>query len=279
MVEQQISGRDVIAGIFRRWHLLVLAPVAGAIGFYLAAQMLPKLYTSEVLFKLDEAQGKMAESLLRSNTLIDQAVAVAYAGQPGVNLPSKRRELNRRMRWIVSRSYDRTASGIFQLEVDAESPERAQKLAGILVDKWFEFNKPQDTQRREILWRIEQTEAMLANVNELIERLKKESADALIGAFRNEVASPIEDLYQRQTKLRSDLRSLKVSLEGASRDVVISRPTLPGLPSWPDAMLTALLGGVGTFILVLLYTVASLVLRGSTSAAQQRDASVSTPRS
>lgn len=61
MVEQQISGRDVIAGIFRRWHLLVLAPVAGAIGFYLAAQMLPKLYTSEVLFKLDEAQGKMAE--------------------------------------------------------------------------------------------------------------------------------------------------------------------------------------------------------------------------
>lgn len=279
MVEQQISGRDVIAGTLRRWHLLVLAPIAGAIGFYLAAQMLPKLYTSEVLFKLDEAQGKMAESLLRSNSLLDQVVAVAYAGQPGVNLRGKRSELNRRIRWVVSRSYDRTASGIFQLEVDAESPERAQKLAGILVDKWFEFNQPQDTQRREILWRIEQTESMLANVTELVERLKKESANALIGAFRNEVASPIEDLFQKQTKLRSDLRSLKASLEGASRDVVISQPTLPGLPTWPDAMLTALLGGVGTFILVLLYTIASLVLRGNTSAALQRDASVSTTRS
>lgn len=260
MGEQEFSADAIVRGVVKRWWLLLTAPVIAGLAGYFFAQTLPKLYTVEVQFKLDDERGKSSSAIIHSNMFAEKVIADFYAGDPQVSLRAKRKELDSRLRWLVLRSYDRSASGIFQLEVDGESPELARKLASVVVDNWFNFNKPQDDEKRELLWRIEKEEALSGEIKLLIDRMQKEAAQSLVSPFHGEAASAIVTLLERRVNIEADIRLLKSKLEGLSRDTVFMQPMLPTGASKPNSVQYSMIAAFGGFLLTLTVVTAAVVL-------------------
>lgn len=182
---------------------------------------------------------------------------------------SGREELAKQFRFSVGSSSQKTGAVLTKVEVDGESPERAQALANALIDAWLATTKPQPASKMELERKLKLNQEALETVAHLIKRLTGETTKLIMPNVQFDLATPTVQLLQLRNGYVDAIASIELQLRGSTRDVVFSPPSLPTKPMSPKKSLIAVLAALGSGFALLLWVFMRQAWR---NAAQDPDA-------
>lgn len=142
---------------------------------------------------------------------------------------------------------------ITQLEVDDESPGRAQALANTLIDAWLATTKPQPSSKQELERKLKLNQDALETVTQLIKRLTGETTKLIMPNVQFDLATSTVQLLQLRNGYVDAIASIEQQLRGSTRDVVFSPPGLSTKSIKPKKSLMAVLAALGSGFALLLW--------------------------
>jgi len=160
--------------------------------------------------------------------------------------------------WSWPASMSRQKASLFYFSVRHAVPDRAQKIASAFLDGWIDVSKPRPDTKLRLETELERAQSQWDATNQLIQQYEREAKSLIApNSLQGELAGPLVELISKREVLSQLIAQKKDGLRGASRDVVLSPPTLPTerADPWRPQKWTAgaaLLGLVLAFAFVLL---------------------------
>lgn len=251
--ESNVAVFELLMPIVENIKLLVLGPFAVGLLAFGIAFFLPKTYTSQSYLTLGDQEVKAVESIMRSPAVLD-VLLNRYPARAGIT-DAGREELSKRIRISGGGgAAQKPGNVVVKLEVDEESPERAQAVANALIDAWLETTKPRPATKLELERKLKLAQDALADTSRIISRLASETPKLVMPNLQYELAQPMSQLLKLRNDYVNDIAGLELALKGRSRDVIASEPTLPDRPAKPRKALVAVLSALvaGALLLALI---------------------------
>lgn len=249
--ENEVSLLDLLVVVAENLKLLILGPLAIGLLALGIGYTLPNIFASQSYLSLGES-GKAVEVIMRSPAVLD-VVLGQFPGSTGGGADSGREELAKQFRFNVGSSRQKTGAVLTKVEVDGESPERAQALANALIDAWLATTKPQPASKMELERKLKLNQEALETVAHLIKRLTGETTKLIMPNVQFDLATPTVQLLQLRNGYVDAIASIELQLRGSTRDVVFSPPSLPTKPMSSKKSLIAVLAALGSGFALLLW--------------------------
>lgn len=256
--DNEVSLLDLLTLVADNIKLLILVPVAAGLLALGASFLLPKTYTSQAYLSLGESSkaslgesSKSVETVMKSPVVLD-AVLKQYPTQLGLT-DAGREELSGRIRFSAGASNQKTGAAVTKLEVDDQSPERAQALANALIDAWLDTTKPKPVTKQELERKLKLNQEALADVSRIIARLTGETTKFIMPNLQYDLAQPMSQLLKIRNDYVDAIASIELQLRGVTRDVVVSMPTSPTEPVKSNRRLIAVWAALATGVALLLW--------------------------
>lgn len=229
--------------------LLLVVPIGVGMLAFGIASVLPGTYTSQALLGLSESDNpKAIESVIRSATVLDP-VLQKYPSPLGVT-DAGREELSKNVRFSVGGASPRGMASVAKLEVDSGTPELARETADALINAWLETTKPKPVSRQELERQLRLNQDALADVTRIVNRLTGETTKLVMPNLQYDLAQPLAQLLSVKKGYQDAIARIELGLRGATRDVVVSAPTLPTQPKRKPSMvgLMAAIASLGVML-------------------------------
>lgn len=248
--ENEISLVDLLLVVADNLKLLILGPLLVGLLALGIGYTLPQSFTSQALLNLGDS-AKVVEAMMRSPVVLD-VVLKQFPSSLGVT-DRARDELDEKFRFGTSSTSQKSDAGVTKLEVEDESPARAQGLANALIDAWLTTTKPQPTGALELTRKLELTKDALESVSQLLNRMATEAPKLILPNAQFELATPTVQLLQLRNGYVEAIAGIELQLRGQTRDIVASPPTLPTEATKPQKSLIAVLAAFGSGFALLLW--------------------------
>lgn len=248
--ETEVSLLDLLLVAAANLKLLILGPVLAGLLALGIGYTLPKSFTSQAHLSLGESSAAV-EGMMRSPAVLD-VVLVQFPSPLGLSDRS-REELSKKFRLGAGSSRQKTGAALTKLDVDDESPQRAQALGNALIDAWLATTKPRPDSKLELERKLKLNQEALETVSQLLKRMAGESPKLILPNVQFELATPTVQLLQLRNGYVDAIAAIELQLRGSTRDVVIAPPTLPTQPTKPKKALIAVLAALGTGFALLLW--------------------------
>jgi hypothetical protein len=235
--------------------LILIVPIlAGLAAFAAMSAIMPKWYTSVAYLTLDESGARNADALMHSPPVLD-AVSSAL-GDSQEPSDARRKALDRYRRIVVAPGDLQRTSKLFRLEYSDRDPRLAQKINAAFISAWIEAAQPLPDAPSKIDANLDRIRPRLTVLSKLLDQLLNRVQASVDANGKDEIAVRARDLLLANHLDFAEIIALRKSLNGISRTVVFSEPSLPQEPSWPKraivSILTAFAAGMIAMIFVLL---------------------------
>lgn len=248
--ESEVSLLDLLVVVAENLKLLILGPLAIGLLALGIGYALPRIFASQSYLSLGES-GKAVEAIMRSPAVLDVVLNQFPSGGSGAD--TDREDLSKKFRFSTGSSSQKTGAVLTKVEVDSESPERAQALANALIDAWLATTKPQPASKMELERKLKLNQEALETVAQLIKRLTGETTKLIMPNVQFDLATPTVQLLQLRNGYVDAIASIELQLRGSTRDVVFSPPSLPTKPMSSKKSLIAVLAALGSGLALLLW--------------------------
>lgn len=245
--DDEISLLDLLLVVAENIKLLILGPLLIGLVALGGAYLMPQKFVSEAYLRLG-ASAKEVDAVMHSPLVLD-AVYKQFYPQEALS-EAKRKTFSASYKLIDTVKKEANAPSMLQVESDR--PQRAQAIANAIIDAWFASTLPMPETKIELERKLAQNKAALAEVSDIIERVTRESAKLSVPTLQYDIATPLVQLLRIRNDHLDQIRSIELSLRGASPDIVISKPTLPTEPISSKKALIAIGATLaGGFVLLL----------------------------
>ena len=253
-VNDALSLRELAGTIVGNLKLLVAVPVLAGLLAFGATSALPKWYLSVAYLNLDAGGARAADALMRSPSVLD-AVAAAL-GDPPEARDARAKSLDRNRRIVVAPGDVQTTSKLFRLEYSDRDPRVAQKINSAFISSWLAATLPPADNPSTVYDDLARSEARLNEISGLMDQIRTTAKTLAAKVDDVELAATIIDLLQSNLHNFVAIVAWSRSQNGVSRNVVVSEPSLPEQPVWPNklaiSILTAFAAGLLALVFVLL---------------------------
>ena len=246
---------DYLQLVAENLKLLIVSPVVAGMLAFGVTFMMPATYVSESIIGLPTSFGgqslnpaavvtatAQAGAVMVSPLILDSVIDLHGLAE-GRTAQGARKKLLERVRTFVSKD------GLLRLEVQANSPPDAQKLANAVIDAWLLTTKPAGEDRADLDKRLANAKTSLAAVERVLDKISRDDVNKLLlPVTRGENGMAIVALGELQSKYFTETLVIPRQLQGLSRDIVKQSPTLPGEPVFPKKGLVAALAFVAAEI-------------------------------
>lgn len=248
--ENGIDLFDVLLVIARNLKLLILGPLLVGLLALGIGYALPQSFTSHTYLNLG-ASATAVEAMMRSPAVLD-VVLKQYPSSFEVT-DRARDELTKKFRFGSDLTGSKAGAGVTKLEMEDESPARAQRLANTLIDAWLATTKPQPESELELTRRLKLSQDALETVSQLLKQMASETTKLIMPNVQFELATPTIQLLQLRNGYVDAMVAIEMQLRGQTRDVVASPPSLPTEATRPNKSLIAVVAALGTGFALLLW--------------------------
>ena len=249
-----LSLRDLVDIVGRNLKLLLIVPALAGLGSFAVTSVMPKWYTSVAYLTLDEGGARSADAIMHAPSVLD-AVSRAI-GDTGQASDARREALDRNRRIVVAPGNVQGTAKLFRLEYSDPDPRLAQKINEAFISAWIEAAQPPPDGPSKVDADLNRIQSRLTSLSHLVDVLLGRAQATVDANRKDEIAVKARDLLLANHVDFADIIAVHRAMEGISRTVVFSAPSLPLEPSWPKktivSVLTTLAAGLITMIFVLL---------------------------
>jgi Chain length determinant protein len=248
----EISLLDLLLVVAENLRLLVLGPLLVALLAWGVAWTLPKSYLSQAIIALPGTapnappalSANQAASMLQSPLVLD-AVVSQLRLFPDLEAQAARKRLAEQIKPTVGKD------GLLRLEVSGQQPEQAMSITNTLIDAWLKSTVPGPSESRDLQKRLGYAEKSLEAVSHAIAALASDSGrlSKPMGGDGTTLAA----LGDLRARFLNESMDISRTLQGLNRDVVKQPPTLPTEAESPKKALIAVVSGLATGFLLLLW--------------------------
>ena len=245
--ENQVSMLDLLLVIAENIKLLLIGPLVIGLLSLLVGFALPQSFTSQAILVSAPAQ---AAPMLTSPLVLDPVINTLNWSDE-VSIESARLRLASQIKAVMGKDT------LLRLDVTADKPEKAQKIANLVIDSYLKTTRPGELDRADLEKRLSYAQNSLASVSKLIERITSDGSGMLnkpitLGMSGTSVVA----LGELQARYLGEVLSIPRTLQGLSRDIVVQPPTLPTEAVAPKRGLIALMSVLLSGIALLLWVFA-----------------------
>ena len=243
LTEPEFTGLlDGVIGLVENLKVLVLAPIAaGLIGLAIAF-VLPQSYTSSAIIStpipippnLPVTTPQQVASIMGSPVVLDPVID-ALDLSPGLSRDIARNRLSEQVKTSVGKD------NLVRLEVSADTPAGAQKIASTVINAWLKSTRPSERERADLEKKLEYTKASLSTVDKVFLHLLTDSPKESLTVSRKDAGISLVAVAELRDHYLEQALLLPRTLEGISPDVVKQLPTLPTAAAKPKKSLVILL--------------------------------------
>lgn len=249
-----LSLRDLADVVWHNLKLLLIVPTLAGLGAFAVTGAIPKWYTSVAYLTLDEGGARSADAIMHTPPVLD-AVNRAI-GDTGQASDARREALDRNRRIVVAPGNVQGTAKLFRLEYSDRDPPLAQKINEAFISAWIEAAQPPLDGPSKVDADLNRIESRLTSLSHLLDLLLGRAQAKVDANGKDEIAVRARDLLLANHMDFADIIAVHRAMEGVSRAVVFSEPSLPRKPSWPNktiiSILTAFAAGLIAMIFVLL---------------------------
>lgn len=244
--EGQMGVLDVLIVCAENIKLLWLGPLLVGGLVFLLAFALPQSFTSQAIL----ISAPVHTPTIMASPLVLDPVISALNWSDGTNMESARARLSSQIKALAGKD------GLLRLEVTANRPEEAQKIANLIITAYLRSTVPGALERADLEQRLAYAKSALQSVRQLLERTTSGAVHGLNKPLiAGELGTNMVALGELQARYLTEVLSIPRTLQGVSRDTVIQTPTLPMQASAPNKMLiaswAALLSGLALLFALL----------------------------
>lgn len=245
--EQDISLLDLLLVVAENIKLLILGPLAAGLLAWGVAYVAPQSYTSQVILALSAPTPQQAATLLVSPLVMDPVIN-AMGLKEGLTMEKARAKLGAQIKATVGKD------NLLSLDVTAQSPQLAQKLATALVDSLLKSTIPGSREREDLQRRLTYAKSSLDAMQRLLTGLENGQQQVLDQMkAQGGIGISMVGLSELQARYVNEVIGLERALEGLSSDVVKQAATLPTEPVAPKKGLVAVIAGLAAGLALLLW--------------------------
>ena len=220
--EKEISLIDLLLAMVENLKLLTVGPiVAGLLALGLSYN-LPQNHVSQAILSLSTPipTPTQTAAMMVSPSVLDPVItSLNLFGAVPIELA--RTLLAQQIKVTVGKD------GLLRLDVSASTAVQAQKIANSVINVWLKSTVPTGADREGLEMRLAFAENSLASTRRLFNRLTLEGAGDLGKPLtRGEAGGSITAAADLQARYVSEVLSLKRSLQGLSREVIVQPATL-----------------------------------------------------
>ncbi len=239
---------DFFVVVAENLRLLIIGPIAAALVAFGIMLTMPKTYESESWLRLEPNAAPQITSADILLPLLERAPWVTERAS-GHDAALKA------LRSHIDASFD-TKNNLLTLRVRAPSPEQAQQLSHALLDAYRTYSLPKGRDLEQIEQEIESTKASLESMKSVAERLALNIDKVTPGTEGDNVARAYIHLSEQVTARSKRLNDLRLKLLGFDKEVFAQSPSLPDHPVNTRAPLVAILAGLASGFVLLLFVLA-----------------------
>jgi len=244
--ENEISLVDLLLVVADNLKLLILGPLLVGLLALGIGYALPQSFTSQAHLNLGDS-AKAVEAMMRSPAVLD-VVLKQFPSPLGVT-DRARDELAKKFQFGTGPK----GAGVTKLEVEEESPARAQSLANALIDTWLATTKPPPESKLELTRKLKLSQDSLETVSQLLKRMAGETATLIQPNVKYELGTQAVQLLHLRNGYVVAIAAIELQLQGQTHDVVASPPSLPTEATKPKKSLIAVLAALGSGFALLLW--------------------------
>ena len=241
---------DLLLVVAENIKLLVLGPLVIGLMALGVAFTLPQSFASRAYLNLG-ASGPEVQAAMQTPRVLDEVLKTHYPERELTQ--SVRTEFASKAIRMAPASGKKTDAGLYMLEITDSSPQKAHDVAVALIDGWLKSTTPAPDTKADLERKLKLTQESLESVNKLIERQTGEIAKVALPTLQFDVAQSGVSLLQLRSNYIDTIANIERQLEGTTRDVVFSPPTLPTEPVAPKKSLMAVLAALGSGFVLLLF--------------------------
>lgn len=262
--EGNVDLFDLVLTLAENIKLLLLGPLLASALIYGVTFLLPQNFQSTAIFR---AEPDVA-SFITTAAVLDASLASLgrLRDLSEKEAEEARIELSKRVATQVGRT-----DKLVTLHVTGNSPSEAQSLANEILKNTFAGLRPKGTE----LKRLEAQKAALElQVGELqatsrtAQRLLEESSPT---GNMGLLAESISSLSESGIRMQEAMLKVEKEIQGLTSEDLLQHPTLPQKPVAPKKGMIAVLSGLGTGILLLVFVLMRQFWITSRTLEQHRD--------
>jgi uncharacterized protein involved in exopolysaccharide biosynthesis len=267
-IEPESTGLlDGVIGLVENIKVLISAPIVGGLIGLAIAFALPQSYTSSAIIStpipippnLPITTPQQVASIMGSPVVLDPVID-ALGLSPGLSRDIARTRLGEQVKTSVGKD------NLVRLEVTADTPARAQKIASAVISAWLKSTRPSDRERADLEKKLEYTKASLSTVDKVFLHLLNDSPQESLTVSRKDAGISLVAVAELRDHYLEQVLLLPRTLEGISPDVVKQVPTLPTAAAKPKKSLVVLLcAAIGLLLAVFWVLMQSWVSKAKAS--------------
>ncbi|NMM20407.1 MAG: hypothetical protein HHJ15_10725 [Rhodoferax sp.] len=269
--ENEVSLLDLLLVVAENLKLLILGPIVVGLLALAIGYTLPQSFTSQAILALPmpllgsastptsipTPTPAQASAMMVSPLVLDPVIQ-SLSLSAGLTIERARAKLANQIKATVGKD------GLLRVDVTANTPLEAQKIANVVIDTWLKSTVPGEKDRADLEVRLIQAKVSLESVRRLLERLTGEDSAVLnkpltLGGANTSIVA----VGELQARYQADVLSIPRTLQGLARDVVMQPPTLPTEPVAPKKSLIAILAALGSGFALLLWVFMRQVWRAA----------------
>jgi LPS O-antigen subunit length determinant protein (WzzB/FepE family) len=248
--ENEISPVDLLLVVAENIKLLIFGPLLVGLVALGIAYALPQSFTSQTHLVLGDS-AKVVEAMMRAPTVLD-VVLKQFPSPLGIT-DSARNAMARKLHFSTVSAGSNATTDVTKLEVEDEVPARAQALANAFIDAWLATTKPPPERALELTRKLKLSQEGLDTVNQLLTRMAGETTKLIQPNVQYELGTQAIQLLQMRNGYADAIAAIKLEMQGVTRDVVVSPPSLPTEATKPHKSLIAVLAAIGSGFALLLW--------------------------
>lgn len=246
-----LSLRDLVDIVRRNLKLLLIVPALAGLAAFAVTSVMPKWYTSVAYLKLDQIGANNADALMHSPPVLDAVSrAIGDAGQPS---DARREALDRNRRIVIAPGNVQGTSNLFRLEYSDRDPRLAQKINEAFISAWIEAAQPPPDAPSKVDADLNRIESRLTTLSHLLDVLLGRAQATVDANRKNEIAITARDLLLANHLDFADIIAVHRPMQGVSRAVVFSEPSLPQEPSWPKRTIVSILAAFAAGLIATIF--------------------------
>lgn len=251
--ENNVSLFDLLILAAENLKLLVLGPLVAGLMALSFGFTLPLTFTSEAVLSIPlpvstQTQTSAQAAVLMVSPVVLDSIIGASSLSPAQSRGAASRKLASQIKAVVGKD------GLLRLDVTADTPASAQKLADAVIDSWLKSTGPTLQDRADLEVRLEYAKVSLESVRRLIDRIAVDGPASLTKPVtRGDLSASVVALGELQARYLGDTLTIPRLLRGLTRDVVLQPPTLPTEATSPKKTLMAVLSALSCGFALLLW--------------------------
>lgn len=244
-----ISLLDLLIVVAENLKLLILGPVVVGLLALGVGYALPQSFTSQAILALPTPTPTptQAAAMMVSAVVLDPVI-VSLNLFKGRTVTVARTELASQVKATVDKA------DLLRLDVTANTPIEAQKIASAIIDSWIKSTEPRGQTRMDLETRLAYVKASLDSVQNLAYRLNTPGGKNLSKSTTQiEIGASIIAARGLEDRYFAEILDIQRLLLGVAPEVVRQQPTLPTEPVAPKKSRAAVLAALGSGFFFLLW--------------------------